>query len=559
MNKIVKISNFAQILFYISLAIYIFLGILEIMAYWKKEFWSTLAVYVWIVLGVYFVVISIYLVGKTFIQDLKLQFIRGIFVLLLFSILILFFPNLLQFINHESTQQASAGFSLIQKADFNYTGQSFLGYPSRQYLITTLPSFLFGRTPFLLNLGYIIPFLFGLYIFYSGMRAYFDNDKDHAIISTIGIISIFLFSYVFPLIFMYEQSVIPLSITLCAVGWLLITFKKPTFLHFLALLWIGSLLSGIYSPGFASWLLLVVVEIFQCLGNFRIKNNKLGVIWLCIVLTTVIFGVMSIWGVNSANAMFTGLRNPDYEKSRDVVDLLMVLKEGYEIFFSLSESGKSFTQSLIYLPLVVYIVSSILLRNGIKNFLLVSWILITVGISLLLKGYASPPPVLSIQRALVVVPPLLIGILVWIDKKHIHLSRLFLNVYFSVALLIVLISYIQTYNSVGFGQNDLRATMVHQILYLKHQNKIDPSIDLNIFIYSDVDSIISLQDMTQYFVPLYKITFLSDCSNYVDLNNNTILFTDSIECTKKMYDEGIDAFPLFDPETHFYYALIKNK
>ena len=84
MIKIFQIINFSKIVKN-SLVVYIILlGFIEIMAYWKEEFWSILAAYIWLILGIYFITTSVYQVLKAIFQDIKVRFFWGIFILLFF-------------------------------------------------------------------------------------------------------------------------------------------------------------------------------------------------------------------------------------------------------------------------------------------------------------------------------------------------------------------------------------------------------------------------------------------------------------------------------------------
>lgn len=298
------VDNIPQILFLIFL---ITLGALEIMAYWQKGYWSTIAVYIWIILGIAYFIATLAQISKVFLFDIRNKFIWGILALIITSSLVLLHPSIFTTINFESTEQAAAAIENVKQQDLNYTGQSFLGYPSRQYLITTLPSFFFKKAPLTLNVGYAYPFILGLFIFYAGLRTFLSKNKNEGFLCALGVLSIFPFLYVLTFVLRFEQSITPLSITLNAAGWFLIINKRPSYINFICMLWIGTLLPNVYTPGLASWTLLILAGLILSVESAINGNYKKSIIWILIIIDLMIFGLLSLKGMNEANSSFSKL------------------------------------------------------------------------------------------------------------------------------------------------------------------------------------------------------------------------------------------------------------
>ncbi|OGG03156.1 hypothetical protein A2W14_03595 [Candidatus Gottesmanbacteria bacterium RBG_16_37_8] len=228
------------------------LSVLEISAYRLNGIYSLVAAKVWFVWFLLFLITAIYYVVTTLIDDFRKRHFSGIIALLIVTLLVTF--KLESFpidISGEATTQVAAGLSNWKNTDFGYTGTAFLDNPNKQFLLVSIPSLLLGRSIINYRLGYILPFLLGVFLFYSGLRIFYDRKRKSPVFIAFGILSLIAFPIIPLLLRTFEQITNPLSFTLLSIGMFLITEKRNRFLNYLALAWIITMLANIYVPALA--------------------------------------------------------------------------------------------------------------------------------------------------------------------------------------------------------------------------------------------------------------------------------------------------------------------
>jgi hypothetical protein len=490
-------------------------------------------------MGVFTTLVSLRWIVSTFIADIKSKRFIGIIAFTFIMFLLFYKTGVEHVINHESTQQAGAALMNIKEKDLHYTRLSFLGYPSRQYLITILPSIAFGQYPLTLNIGYIYPFILGLLVFYSGVHLAWNGSKNRTYYSTIAVLSVFLFNYTLPFALHFEQSILPLAFTLQATGFFLLTLKKPSLLHFISLIWAGSLLSGTYTPGMASWGLLIVGIMYISGAYFKRKLVILGNKWFVMIFPILTFGILSISKIHEASSL-TRTDTAMMVHSR-VLEALSILFSTHDTY--------AYVNPLFFFPFLFYFVTSLLGRHGFKHFAVVSWSLVVVIISVLAYGYANPPPSLSIHRSLVIIPPLLIGFLYWFDKLALKISH---NMWMGICITIcVMIPFMTPRSLLRLNNRDPRVGLVWQIISLRDQGIIDTNKKTSIMVYSMDSSTTSLGDMLQYFTPVNTLIVDSRCGEGYIHSRNSVIFTDQRSCMESLvreYEE--DDMPLIATEQY---------
>jgi asparagine N-glycosylation enzyme membrane subunit Stt3 len=152
-------SGYQLLLIYIAA-----LSVLELSSYQFRGIFSIISSRIWLLGGLFCLVAVLYYFIQSIISDIQDKEylpVLGTFLLILFLILLIGNVNLTE-INPDAAQQAASGMASFKQSDLNYTGKAFLGYPNRQYIITAIPAFFFGRSITTLQLGFALPFILGM-------------------------------------------------------------------------------------------------------------------------------------------------------------------------------------------------------------------------------------------------------------------------------------------------------------------------------------------------------------------------------------------------------------
>lgn len=249
-------------------------SMLEILAYAAGGVFSVLAAWVWFLTALFFGGLFLYHTGKQVYKDIKGKkyFVSlGFFVLV--SLFFFFIGNIsYSDINPDAAQQAAAGLDSFSYADLNYTGKAFLGYPNRQYTIAAIPAFLLGRGIWTLHAGFGLYFIVGLTVLFFGLRSWLksrDMKEEYALLPCF---SLLCFPFITEYYQNFEQAIIPVSLTMLAIGLYLKLLIHNDIKLYIAIAFTGCLMADSYTPVLASMGLLIVFILL--LERFRIKKPQ---------------------------------------------------------------------------------------------------------------------------------------------------------------------------------------------------------------------------------------------------------------------------------------------
>ncbi|MBR2766416.1 MAG: hypothetical protein IKE03_10615, partial [Blautia sp.] len=171
-----KILSFAETKAALGLlsAYLLFISILEVLAFTRQGVFSMIASRLWLGTGIFLLAVFLVSFILQAVSDFSGAHTGEMLCFLLLTGILLACLNNLQIsdINPDAATQLAAGLDALEEPDWNYTGNAFLGYPSRQYVLAALPSLLFGRSVFSMHLGFAIPFLVSLGLLFLELRAW---------------------------------------------------------------------------------------------------------------------------------------------------------------------------------------------------------------------------------------------------------------------------------------------------------------------------------------------------------------------------------------------------
>lgn len=249
-------------------------SMLEILAYAAGGIFSILAAWVWLFTACFFGGLFLYYTGKQVYRDIKEKKFFVSFGFLVLVILFFSFIGNISYsdINPDAAQQAAAGLDSFSYADLNYTGKAFLGYPNRQYTIAAIPALLFGRGIWTLHAGFGLYFIVGLTVMFFGLRSWLKSKGMKEEYALLPCFSLLCFPFITEYYQNFEQAIIPVSLTMLAIGLYLRLIVHSDIKLYIAIAWTGCLMADSYTPVIASMGLLMVFVLL--LEVFRTKKPQ---------------------------------------------------------------------------------------------------------------------------------------------------------------------------------------------------------------------------------------------------------------------------------------------
>ncbi|HWT73967.1 MAG TPA: hypothetical protein VN258_04500 [Mobilitalea sp.] len=492
-----------------SLLIYFMLiSVWEVLAYLEKGFISMIASRSWVFTGLVCLAGVVVYFLKTLIQDLKEKqylSIAAIFLLMLFLFYLAGNINLSD-INPDATQQAAAGLNSYKSGDYNYTGKAFLGYPSRQYLIAAWPALLFGRSILTLHMGFAFPFLLGVILMYCALRKWVHRKNLSPGLAVLPLYALFVFPFVTEYYTNFEQAIYPISFTMLAIGFYLLLLCEPNVINMMGLAWIGCLFSNSYTPGLASLGLLLVFVALSAYGLLK-KPEKMP-----FDVPSPRLAAKSLWMVDINVVVFflATLLDKRQDRLTELRSDTSLIKLTYQSITDFLTDKNAVFFGMFGMIVIIYLVAGLTFRFKLRDFLLSLWILGVFVATYLLAGYTSYEPAWIMQRALIVIPVIIVAVTLTVfDLMSKYNVKLRNGV---AAAILVSFALVGIYN---FNQINQSFTYFNKIQPMKYmwsdleaavkENGLDAESQFNLILYTDSILMKNPADYCKFFYPNAKV------------------------------------------------------
>jgi hypothetical protein len=314
-------------------------------------------------------------------------------------------------INDEAIQQVAAGLGFLDsRRDLGLFSTGFVGYPARQYLLAALPSLAFGRSLVALRLGFGGLYLIGYLSFLCAARGYLEARKSASpmLLAALGGVLAALGSY--PLLYarLFEQTTVPVAAIYLFLAGLLRTMSRPGPLGGLWILWSLGFMPYAYTPALSGWVFGMAVLAYLGFAGTRELRLTCG---LGLLYGAAALAVSSLAQVHASlvssrfsigSVADSGNESWSYR-----------LSTGLHAAFGLEES-------LVPAPLVLgllFVLGQSLRKRDWRVPGVCLWAGATVVLSLLMKGYWRRVPEFDIQRAMVVLPPLSLALVLGLASR----------------------------------------------------------------------------------------------------------------------------------------------
>ncbi len=534
---------------------------MELMAYLYQGIFSVIASRIWVLGGLACgaSILSSFLC--TVIYDIKERKLLSIGLLV---ILLLFLSSIIgnlyyTEISPDATQQVAAGLASYHIGDLSYTGKAFLGYPARQYVIAALPAFLFGRSLASLQWGFALPFFMGLLSFYCGLRKWAEKLNISTQVCVLPLYALFVFPFVSEYFTIFEQAIYPISFTMLVTGFFLLLLCKPNIVNFIGLAWSGCMLSNSYTPALATLGLLLVFTILTAitlltrpkLMPFTVKTPQLTAKALFfLAVNSFIYFLATL--IDKRQDRFTQIRT----------DVEIVKQSINNICDFLTDKNAAFL-GMFGIVVIVYLLSGLSLRLKLRDCLIAMWTLAVFAITYLMRGYCSYDEAFIMQRAMVVLPVIVMGVTLTIydmlrtRKRRINPWR--------VSIIAISFSLIGLFNFRQINQSFIYFNYIQPMKYMLEdleatvrESKLDANSEFNFILYTDNPLIKNPEDYCTFLYPHCNVYTPDFGVIPEDLNRslNTFVYGDS-ELQQTV--ETIDSFEITDERYEMDFTWYKGR
>lgn len=318
----------------------------------------------------------------------------------------------------ESTQEIGCALFLMAKPDAGYQRSCLFGYPTRQYYLPALPSLLFGRSIYTLNIGNSLYVWLGLATFLAAIWQYWRHNSRvwwGLALVVLLLPQLYYFHHFF--YFRFEQSIFPFAFGLLGIAWWLL-FKSTADQKYLLLLvlWLYQLLFA-YTPAM-SLLVLGGVNVLVMIWELRPKFDTVSQIsWWSMWL--------SLGGVLLMGVVMTLLNRHDIKlvgtSSGQTDNSWLSLWQALVIFIN------PFAKKVFFAwPMLVGfwgVLGWWIWKRTWWSLGLAAWVVATVMVSVLVKGYAYYQIDFRLHRAMVMMPVIMIGLVAWLMESKWRLRQ----------------------------------------------------------------------------------------------------------------------------------------
>jgi hypothetical protein len=369
--------------------------------------WRRYAGLSWIIIAVFVLVTA---VANAFIPFFRRQFWTSpgrwwyLTAFIMLPVLVLFDIGSSRFtaVDLEGTQQLAEARNLLHAdPSLGILSLAYARYMARQYVLNYLPTYFFGPSLRTLRIGTSMFYLGSYAFFLTALATYLRQRKiaDALLYSAFCGVMIGFGQYALLNARKFEQTSMPIGCMLFFMAALLYYEMRPGPLRFLWLTWSFGFFADSYTPGLAGLGLGTAI-----LAYFIVVRRD----WR--LALTIAYGLACLY----VACMVSHTTDPWILKGEFAVgtdDHLTAADWTLRMVKSVRATvGTDYT--LLTAPTALTIFSGVYLAWRLRDYrfgVVVVWSLAVLLLSVLLMGSSFAFPVVSIQRALIIIPPLIVG------------------------------------------------------------------------------------------------------------------------------------------------------
>ena len=376
-------------------------ALFEPIAFWLGPIFVFLAFWLWVIWGALAIGFSTWQGILSIGYSLKSKQWFNLFFLGV-ALFVLIQPIHQPLANFEAVQQLSEAGRILKESPENiYISKIFLGYPARQYVLTYIPTLIFGPGFLPARLGYSWPVILGFLTLYAGCGQWFRGKSGE--VSFGLILAMVLSSCTFIRFYQhFEQVILPPAFLLNFLGCGFLLLTRTTVIRLFSAAWWLGLLGACYTPGLGALGIVGFIVAIWILQLLRTGNRQLA---LNAALALFYAASVAVSNRMTRSAELTTVAGNIHSSN----DIWQVISGAFELIF-ISPEYSLF--GVFVAPIVlVYLLRSMMGGECHYNTVIAWGSIIVFLLAFLLQGYAAPPPQIAIQRCLVLVPLLAVAIL----------------------------------------------------------------------------------------------------------------------------------------------------
>lgn len=314
-------------------------------------------------------------------------------------------------VDSEGLQQLAAGVDLLRTdSALGIFSMAYSRYLARQYLLNSLPTVILGPSLWAARFGTVMFYLVSYAFFLSAVADYLRRRRNPAALLHAAYAGALIAFGEYALLNArkFEQTTMPLGCILLFLGALLHFADEPGPLPLLWLTWSVGFFTGCYTPALAGWVLAVAILVYLAQRGRR---------W--VLLVPVLYGLACL-GVAYLVMDRTDSAALPLEFGTGPEHPLTAAGWFLRYLDSVRMAAGS-GPALLQAPLAVAVGLGAVLawrRRDWRYGTVLAWALATAFLSVTLIGSAFASPARSLARALVTLPPLVLGALLLLERER---------------------------------------------------------------------------------------------------------------------------------------------
>lgn len=393
-------------------------------------------------------------------------------------------------VNGENTQEITCTLDHFSRsADWGFRQTCLFGYPARQYSVPALSSLIFGRSVGALNTGGAVYFLIGLVVFLHGLLLYFPDKRKSDMLGLLFTGALLHFRYVNHFLFLFEQSVFPLSFGLIGAGiWMHYQTQKN--IHTIIPMGVVLMyISHAYTPALSLLVPAFVFLLYYCLRAPEAKTRFL------FRLVTAVAAISALVSLGYRHDLDFG-----HGYTSSLTSLLRDLSDGLRLLLPTSPYAPYTTQlfAFMFLPLILLPLIGV---SGRWAFGVSVWIICVFVMTVYAKGFTYYGLPFRLHRFLVIVPVLFTLVAAMIKPHAARIKPALL----AAITMIIFVTGLLNYRAIQLE----RPYNPHYrfIQWLQH-HKIPQNTTIHMTdAPNPINNLISVRDTMQYFYPDIHVDF----------------------------------------------------
>lgn len=304
-------------------------------------------------------------------------------------------------VDGEGLDQLAGGIKLIRyDPSLGIFRLSYFSYPARQFVLNSLPSYFFGPSLWAARLGNSMLYIGSYLFFLSALASYLRSRRtpDPLLFASYCGVMIALAQYTLLNARKFEQTTMPIAVTLFFLGALLLFLVNPGPLRFLWVTWSFGFFPSCYTPALGTWVLALGALVY--LIGWKHRRILIATVAYGIACVYVAYRVVKTDDAGSIPYKFQfGLGHGT------VGDWTLRYLHSLRAVI-----GSDFT--LIPAPLALALFAALYLAWRYRDYLfaaICAWAVAIVVVSVTTFGSNLNLPYYDVHRTMIILPPLALG------------------------------------------------------------------------------------------------------------------------------------------------------